>query len=49
MRLEGKTCIVTGSGRGIGKSIALRFAEEGAEVDMELYLGSNFEKIIITE
>ncbi len=31
-RLEGKTAIVTGSGRGIGRASALRFAAEGATV-----------------
>jgi 3-oxoacyl-[acyl-carrier protein] reductase len=31
-KLEGKTAIVSGSGRGIGRSIALRLAAEGANV-----------------
>jgi NAD(P)-dependent dehydrogenase (short-subunit alcohol dehydrogenase family) len=31
-RLEGKRAIVTGAGAGIGRSIALRFADEGARV-----------------
>jgi 3-oxoacyl-[acyl-carrier protein] reductase len=32
MRLEGKKAIVTGAGQGIGRSIALKMAQEGADV-----------------
>jgi 3-oxoacyl-[acyl-carrier protein] reductase len=30
--LEGKTAIITGASRGIGKEIAVRFAKEGADI-----------------
>ena len=32
MKLEGKTALVTGSGRNIGRSTALAMAREGANV-----------------
>ena len=31
-KLDGKTAIITGAGRGIGREVALRFASEGARV-----------------
>lgn len=38
MRLENKVAIVTGAGTGIGKAIAVRFAQEGAAVVID-YVG----------
>ena len=42
--LEGKTALITGAARGIGKAIALRFAQEGANIAFtDLSLDENVE------
>lgn len=52
MRLENKVALVTGAGRGIGKAIANRLAEEGARVvvnDIDLTFAENVaQKIKLT-
>ena len=47
MRLKDKKAIVTGAGQGIGRSIALKMAQEGADVviaEMNLDTGKGSEK-----
>lgn len=43
--LEGKTALVTGAARGIGKAIAIRFAKEGANIAFtDLVIDENAEQ-----
>ena len=41
----GKVAIVTGSGRGIGKEIALHFAREGADIVVNSRTGQEIEEL----
>jgi len=40
MKLKGKTAIITGGGRDIGSAIAVKFAEEGANVAINYFASS---------
>ena len=47
--LEGKTAIVTGAARGIGEAIAIKFAEEGANVAFTYVSDSSSERSKVLE
>jgi NAD(P)-dependent dehydrogenase (short-subunit alcohol dehydrogenase family) len=45
MRLKKKVAVITGAGRGIGKSIALAFADEGADLVLGARSADQLEKV----
>src|SRR5258708_8184394 len=46
MRFRDKVVIVTGSGSGIGRALAIRFASEGAKVGVVDQLGDRAQSVI---
>src|ERR1700674_5941672 len=48
-RLEGKTALVTGASRGMGRAIALKLAEEGARVALNYRTGEAEVQLVAAE
>jgi len=46
MQLEGKAALVTGAGRGLGRSIALAYAQEGADVAIISRTSTELEQVV---
>lgn len=49
MKLKGKVALITGSSRGIGKAIALRFAKEGASIIINYFNSEAKAKELVDE
>ncbi len=45
MRFQGKTALISGAGRNIGKAMALAFAREGADVILVARTASDVEQV----
>lgn len=49
MKLKDKVAIITGSSRGIGKAVALRFAEEGAKIVVSCRVSMDQAKQVVSQ
>jgi 3-oxoacyl-[acyl-carrier protein] reductase len=45
--IDGKTAVITGAARGIGRAIAIRFAQEGCNIAFtDLHLDENMQSLV---